>query len=75
MKTAERDELLIRLDERTHEINKDIKDVRKVLHGNGQEGICDTVLKHDTTLKNVKWGLGIFFTAVIVALGIFEFII
>jgi hypothetical protein len=48
---AERDELLIRLDERTKDIEKNIKAMKSTLFGNGREGLCDTVNRHQTYLK------------------------
>lgn len=74
MKQVERDELLIRLDERTRDVGKDIKEIKKTLHGNGKEGICDTVLRHETTIKNL-YAAFIIATAVIVAtMAILNFI-
>ena len=37
------DELLIRIDERTAEMSKDITDLKKKLFGNGEKGICERV--------------------------------
>ena len=62
MKQAERDELLIRVDERTLNMEKKIMDMHEKVYGNGQEGLCKTVIKHDTTIKNVKWGVFIALT-------------
>ena len=70
MKQNERDELLIRLDERTKDTNKDVKELKKVLHGNGQEGLCDTVIRHDTTIRNTKYVIGVGLTVVIIVFSI-----
>jgi len=51
LKQEERDNLLIRLDERITEINKDIKIMRETLFGNGHEGMCYTVNRNSTYLK------------------------
>ena len=59
MKQNERDILLIRLDERTHETGEDVKEMKQTLHGNGKEGICDMVLRHDITHRNIKYILTI----------------
>ena len=45
MTDAERDELLIRLDERTKKIAADLKDDYKALYGNGQPGLLSRVQK------------------------------
>ncbi len=45
MTDAERDELLIRLDERTKKIKDDLEDDYRVLYGNGQPGLLDRVQK------------------------------
>jgi hypothetical protein len=50
-------DLLIRIDEHVKDIYDDIKEIKKTLHGNGQEGLCDTVKEHDTTIKNIKYGI------------------
>ena len=44
-------DILIRMDERQHTIFNDIKDIRKTLDGNGQEGLCTSVTKHKTYFK------------------------
>jgi len=46
MKQDERDELLIRLDEKTYDMRKDIKDIKEILFGNGKEGLCYVITKH-----------------------------
>ena len=43
MTDAERDELLIRLDERTKEIDSKLKTDYAHLHGNGKPGLLDRV--------------------------------
>jgi len=48
LKQSERDELLIRLDERTHDIYKDVKMMKRTLFGNGQEGLVYVVNRHKT---------------------------
>ena len=48
MKQAERDELLIRLDERIQDIYKDTKTIKRTLYGNGQEGLVYVVNRHKT---------------------------
>jgi len=48
MKQSERDELLIRLDERTHDIYKEVKTIKRTLFGNGQEGLVYVVNRHKT---------------------------
>ena len=45
MTDAERDELLIRLDERTRKIASDLKDDYRALYGNGQPGLLSRVQK------------------------------
>lgn len=45
MTDEERDELLIRLDERTQKIASDLKDDYKALYGNGQPGLLSRVQK------------------------------
>ena len=70
MKQNERDELLIRLDERTKETNRDVKELKKVLHGNGQEGLCDTVIRHDTTIKNRDYVYGVGLTVIIIIFSV-----
>lgn len=57
-------ELLIRIDERTNTIEREIKELKHKLFGNGQEGICKVVDRHDVTLKNIRYGMGIGFTIV-----------
>lgn len=69
MKQHERDDLLIRLDERIHETNKDVKDIKQTLHGNGKIGICDMILNHNTILKNIKWCATVGIPIVIIILG------
>ncbi len=43
MTDEERDELLIRLDERTKKIKDDLEDDYRALYGNGQPGLLDRV--------------------------------
>ena len=45
MTDAERDELLIRLDERTKKIASDLENDYKALYGNGQPGLVSRVQK------------------------------
>ena len=45
MTDAERDELLIRLDERTRKIASDLKDDYRALYGNGKPGLVERVQK------------------------------
>ena len=63
MKQNERDELLIRLDERTNDTNNDIKDIKDTLFGNGREGLCYIVARH-------KVYFGLIGTAIIILTGI-----
>ena len=41
-------ELLIRIDERTAEMSKDITELKKKLFGNGEKGICERMDKIET---------------------------
>ena len=45
MTENERDELLIRLDERTQKIQKDLEDDYHALYGNGKPGLIEKVTK------------------------------
>jgi len=46
VKQAERDDLLIRLDQKMLETCRDIKEIKNTLFGNGREGIVSTITKH-----------------------------
>lgn len=54
MKQIERDELLIRLDERTKNTNIKVAEMHLKIYGNGKDGLCDIVQQNKTTLKNTK---------------------
>ena len=56
-------ETLIRMDEKLTEIQETCKKMEKRLFGNGNEGLIVTVAKNKDTIKNIKWGLGLGFTA------------
>ena len=36
------------------EINNNVKEIRKILVGNGEIGICETVRNHDTFIQKFK---------------------
>ena len=62
-KTHDNDrELLIRIDERTAEMKKDIIEVKRKLFGNGQQGICERVEVLETSQNNIKYGIALGFT-------------
>jgi len=48
------DVLLIRIDERQQDIQKDLAELKKKLFGNGQIGLCDRVNKNELDLKNLN---------------------
>lgn len=60
----ENDDLLVRIDERVKDIHDDIKEIKRTLHGNGRKGVCDIVNEHETTLRNIKYGMTIGFTII-----------
>ena len=74
-KTHEDDrELLIRIDERTAEMKKDIIEVKRKLFGNGQQGICERVEVLETSQSNIKYGIALGFaimTIIITAAKLF----
>jgi len=51
-------DILIELRTIVKETNEDIKEMKNTLHGNGREGVCDIVVRHDnqitTLFKNHK---------------------
>ena len=47
------------------ESNKDIKEIKKKLFGNGDEGICATIITHRTYFKIIGVALTILSTAVL----------
>ena len=59
MKQGERDALLIRMDEHVKGINEKIEDMQDILFGNGKVGLCYIVDRNSTTLRNVKWFVGV----------------
>ena len=46
--------LLIRIDERQKEMQKDITDIKEKLFGNGRKGLCDRVSKNEFMLKEIQ---------------------
>jgi hypothetical protein len=68
-------ETLTRLDERTKDIQKDLKQITKTLHGNGRKGICDRMTEQETTVRNTKWAVGITLSITIVIFTIIEFLL
>lgn len=72
MNDGERDELLIELRTELKEARNDIKVVAKKLYGNGQQGLVSEVTKNSTTIKNVKWSIGVGFTALACLIAFFN---
>jgi len=60
--------LLVRIDEHVKHIYSDIKEIKKTLHGNGQKGVVDMVKEHDTTIKNIKYGITLGFTVMTIVI-------
>ena len=54
-KTTNDSELLIRIDERTADMYKDICELKKQLFGNGKTGICDRVTKNEDRIEQINW--------------------
>ena len=44
---------MIRIDEQVKNMCEKVDDIHKVLHGNGQEGICSKVTKNETKILNL----------------------
>lgn len=65
MKQVERDELLTRLDERTQNIEKNIKMIKNTLFGNGKEGLCYIVQRHKVFFALISAALVILGTAIV----------
>lgn len=59
MTNDERDELLIRIDERLKDIREDLKHDYKILHGNGQPGLISKVQALEDQHKSESKHLGI----------------
>ena len=66
----EHGERLARIEEQNKSQFKMIKDIKKAIMGNGQEGILKTVMRHDTTLNNVKWGTGLSIAIISIIIGV-----
>jgi len=72
----ENKEILIRLEEQNKTIFKTVDKIEKKLLGNGNEGLCITVDRHDQTLKSYSkgfWilGVGLVFLILEKVLGVF----
>lgn len=68
-------DLLIRLDERTADIQKDIKEIKDIVFGNGKEGLCYIVQRHEDKFKNLKYGISLGFiiiTTIILVMNYFK---
>jgi hypothetical protein len=51
--------VLARLDTRTEGMAADIAEVKHTLHGNGQPGMVDTVVRHDEKIRALEAGKGL----------------
>jgi len=54
MNKTKNEELLIRLDERMLDIQKDLKEIKETVFGNGKEGLCTKIIKQDDDMQNIK---------------------
>lgn len=57
-------EVISRIDERQKMILDDLRDMHEKLFGNGKEGLCVIVDRHDTTLRNIRYGIAMGFSIV-----------
>ncbi|MCK5018103.1 MAG: hypothetical protein KAS32_13685 [Candidatus Peribacteraceae bacterium] len=46
-------DILIELRTMAKETNKDIKEMKRTLHGNGREGLCGVVVKHNEQITTL----------------------
>lgn len=74
MDDSERDELLITIKTELKEARKDISLLSKRLYGNGNKGLLSLVDTNTATIKTIKWGVGLGFTALGILIAIFNII-
>lgn len=58
-------ETLIRIDERLKDVANDVSEIKQRLFGNGREGLCYVVDRHETYFKAYNKALIIFGTALV----------
>jgi hypothetical protein len=77
-------ELLVRIDERQNRMVEDIAQMKTKLFGNGKEGLCDSIIRHEDELKDIrsdaqrikddrKWICGVSLTVIITAIAVFNY--
>jgi len=68
------DEVLIRMDEKLSELQKDTKVIMKKLYGSNGDGVMVRLARNETDCKNLKLGLGLGFTVLGVLITIFNIV-
>jgi len=53
MPKEEDHDILIRLETFAKETRNDVKDIKTTIFGNGREGLCDVVKRHDERIKTL----------------------
>ena len=79
MTREERDDLMIRVDERLKNIEKDLKEYHREMHGNGKPGLIERVqkLENESEIKrrhhgSLVLGMGLLINAIGVLYAIFK---
>jgi len=62
-------ELLIRLDERSIEIQNELQEIKIKLFGNGQPGLCKRLDILETSQSNIKYGVALCFMITGIIIG------
>ena len=68
----ERDELLIRIDTKMDNMEKKTNLIASKIYGNGNQGLAADVASNCATIKNIKWFIGIGFTALGLLIAVFN---